>query len=81
VFLVIGVIGIALLLLTIFFADFLDAVIPDLGLISGPVIGASDVLGVDLATLLGRIASRAAGDGDGDGAIPPPPSAAATVDV
>jgi flotillin len=40
---------------------------------------ASDVLGVDLATLLGRIASRAGGAGDGDGA--PPPSATATVDV
>jgi hypothetical protein len=40
VFVVVGLIGIVLLLLTIFFDDFLDAVIPDLGWLSGPVIGA-----------------------------------------
>ena len=39
-FVVIGVIGVVLLLLTIVFDDFLDAVIPDSCWFSGPALGA-----------------------------------------
>lgn len=40
VFIVIGVIGVAILLLTVLFDDVLDAVLPESEWISGPVIGA-----------------------------------------
>lgn len=39
-FVVVGVIGLALLVVSIFFDDFIDAIIPDFGWVSGPVIGA-----------------------------------------
>jgi hypothetical protein len=40
VFIAIGVIGVVLLVLTIVFDDFLEAVVPDSGWFSGPVLGA-----------------------------------------
>ncbi|MGH9139424.1 MAG: hypothetical protein ACRD0G_20630, partial [Acidimicrobiales bacterium] len=39
-FIVIGLIGVALLVLSIFFDDVLDSLLPDAGWFSGPVIGA-----------------------------------------